>query len=271
MTTNPHPADLVVARLARVRDADLASETGAPAANALFERIVNASEAAPIEPSRRRVARLAVAAALVLALTAVIPALGVAERVTSFFAGWREPDAPVPTGSDVIIASGTAGAQWKIVATTSDRGLCLGLLGKHSSEGWIGTAGCGPTDVRGDPWADDPRHWIEAFGSGGNLAGVSRVFASGRVAEDVADLDLLLTDGSTIRATIVEGPDELGVPIDYYWAAWPCGLSSCNDAAGPFVNMAIARDAQGRVLERRRPVWNGNPTGDPNGPAPPFD
>jgi hypothetical protein len=33
--------------------------------------------------------------------------------------------------------------------------------------------------------------------------------------------------------------------------------------------MALARDAAGRVLERRVPAWNGNPTGDPEGAPPP--
>ncbi len=33
--------------------------------------------------------------------------------------------------------------------------------------------------------------------------------------------------------------------------------------------MGIARDSAGGVLERRVPIWNGNPTGDPEGPRPP--
>ena len=35
------------------------------------------------------------------------------------------------------------------------------------------------------------------------------------------------------------------------------------------VEMAVARDSEGRVLGRRVPAWNGNPTGDPDGQQPP--
>lgn len=272
MSTHVHPADLVVARLAHVRDADLASERGSEAADALFERIVTATQAAPSVRSRRAITRLALATALVAALLSAIPALGVVERVSSFFAGWHDPDAPVPTASDVVLASGTAGVEWRIVATTSDRGLCLGFLDRHPSEGWMGSAACGPTDVRGDPWNDDAGHWIEAFGAGGGGAGgLNREFVWGRLARGVASLQFLMTDGSVVRAKIVEGPARLRAPIDYYWASWRCDSSTCTDEAGPFVSMAIARDEDGRVLERRRPVWNGNPTGDPDGPAPPLE
>jgi hypothetical protein len=274
VTADGHELDLLVARLAPVGDEELAVETGSPAARALFEQIVSAPDT-PLEPrrfvkGRRSVALVAFAAALALGLAVSIPALGIDRDVRSLF-GWSDLDAPVRTAPDFVVASGAVDAEWKIIATKSDQGLCLGFMSLHQVEGWIGGPICGPTDVRGDPWADDPRHWIEAFGVGGGAAGLNRTFARGRVAEDVTSLDLLLTDGRTVRAKIVEGPEGLGAPIDYYWAAWPCGSANCLDATGPLVRMAIARDEAGRVLERRRPVWNGNPTGDPNGPAPPLD
>jgi hypothetical protein len=276
MRADAHELDLLVARLARVDDRRLGkeSESGSEAATALFEQIVSVPVAAPRTTprggSRRPAALVAFAAALALALTVSLPALGIGQKVVSFFAGWHDPDAPVPTASDVVIASGEAGVRWKIVATSSARGLCLGFLSQHPVEGWGGSGGCGPTDVRGDPWAPDARHWIESFGVGGGAGGLNRTFAWGRLAEDVRSLELELTDGTTVRANIVEGPESLEAPIDYYWAAWPCGSPGCLEEIGTEVEMAIARDDEGRVLERRLPAWNGNPTGDPDGPPPPL-
>lgn len=225
------------------------------------------SEARDAHPTnaRRRFRLIAVAVALALSVLVSSVALGVAQDVAGYFAGWREPDAPVPTAPDVVIASGVAGAPWTIVATTSDRGVCLGLF----VEGGGGFAGCGPSDVRGDPGAVDPSHWIGAFGVGAGDGLLNRTFAFGRLAKEVASVELLLTDGQSIEAHVVKRPEGLDAPLNFYWAAWPCGSSRCVDAVGPLVKMAIARDSAGRVLERRVPVWNGNPTGDPNGPPRP--
>ena len=263
------PSDALVARLARIGDEELAGETGSPGAQALLEQIVSVPMAAR-ERERRRPIVVAFAAALVLGLAVSVPALGIGQEVVSFFAGWRDPGSPVPTASDVVIASGEAGVPWKIVATTSDQGLCLGFLSLHPTEGWMGGAGCGPTDVRGDPWAANARHSIEAFGDGsGGSEGLNRHFVSGRLADDVSAIDFLLTDGTTVAAHIVKGPETLGAPLDYYWASWPCALG-CMDDSGPFLEMAVARGGDGQVLERRVPIWNGNPTGDPDGPPPPL-
>src|ERR671922_280772 len=96
------------------------------------------------------------------------------------------------------------------------------------------------------------------------------------LAEDVASVELVLNDGRTVRAHVVERPG--GLPLDVYWAAWPCPLRpapgtyqpcSEEDDVSSDVKIAIARDASGGVLERRVPAWNGNPTGDPDGPPPP--
>lgn len=229
------------------------------------EHLICEARGATLTDKRRRFRLLAVAAAFVLAVVLSTAALGVVQEVASFFGGWRdEPDypAPVPTAPDVVIASGVAGAPWTIVATTSDQGVCLGLF----VEGGGGAAGCGPSDVRGDPGAIDPRHWIGAFGVGAGDGLLNRTFAFGRLAKDVASVELHLTDGQRIRAHVVSRPEGLDAPLNFYWAAWPCGFSRCLDAIGPLVKMAVARDSAGRVLERRMPSWNGNPTGDPKGP-----
>jgi hypothetical protein len=236
----------------------------------LKEHLLSEARAFRATKTRRRSRLIMVAATLVFAVVLSTAALGVVRDVASFFAGWRdEPDypAPVPSAPDVVIASGEAGVPWRIVTTTSDQGLCLALVTPSDDSGM---GGCGPTDVRGDPWAvGTPRHWIGAFGVGGGNATLNRNFAYGPLANEVAAVELILTNGETVHAHVVERPEGLNAPLNFYWATWPCGSSPCLDAAGPEIQMAIARDSEGRVLERRVPVWNGNPTGDPNGPPPP--
>jgi hypothetical protein len=242
---------------------------------------------------RRRL--IALAAALVSAVVLSTAAFGVGQDIVSWLAGAKDVDAPVPTASDVVVASGEAGVPWRIVATASDQGLCLFLVIEVSGERG-GSGGCGYRDIRGDlppdlrgdpaskclatpttvvPCGSLPRHWMSAPGSGWDMqGGLERTFARGLLAEGVASVELVLTDGKTVRAHVVERPD--GLPLNFYWAAFPCplrpyreGLQECAGEGGPAIKMTIARDADGQVLERRVPVWNGNPTGDPNGPAPP--
>jgi hypothetical protein len=74
-----------------------------------------------------------------------------------------------------------------------------------------------------------------------------------------------------VRAHVVEQPE--GLPLNFYWAAWPWplqpggeDLQECAEDVGPEVKIAIARDAEGRVLERRMPAWNGNRRETPTGP-----
>jgi hypothetical protein len=281
--------DALVADLASVRDGVLLGEVRSPHAATLLATIVktpvDAWDLADTQPAlaidtssrrdrrgragRRRVRLIALAAAFALAVVLSTAAFGVVRGVASFFAGWHDPEAPMPTAPDVVIASGEAGAQWRIVATTSDRGLCLALVIPREDSG---AGDCGPTDVRGDPWAgDSAHHWIGAFGVGGGNAVLNRTFALGPLAEGVASVELVLTDGETVRAHVVKRPEGLDAPLNFYWTTWPCGSTNrrCGDAAGPEVRMAVARDEAGRVLERRAPTWNGNPTGDPDGPLPP--
>jgi hypothetical protein len=245
-----------------------------------------------------RVRLVALAAAVAVAALLSIPAFGVGPKIVSLFAGGHDPDAPAPTASDVVIASGEAGVAWRILATTSDQGLCLDLFHRAGGDrfggacgGYVDVRGDLPLDVRGDPASKClatpttvvpcgslPRHWIGPVGAEGGTVGLDHHFAFGPLAEEVASVELMLTDGQTLHARVVEQPGRL--PLNVFWAAWPCrarpvlegpyadeGLEYC--VAGPLVKIAIARDAAGRVLERRVPAWNGNPTGDPEGPTPP--
>lgn len=306
MSKKANRLDALIAELAPVRDDELVGEVRSSRAAALLLTIIES----PVDArdrdrsGRGRVRVIAAAAALTLAAVLSIPAFGVGQEIVSLFAGWRDPDAPVPTASDVLIASGEAGVPWKIVATRSDQGLCLGLFSRAGGDSF-GSAGCAYLDIRGDfppeirgdpgsrcigppttlapggtlvPCGSLPRHWID-LGGGGNSVGFDHKFAFGPLATEVASVDLVLTDGGTVRAHVVEQPE--GLPLNFYWAAWPCpvrpvltgpyageGLQECAEDR-PDVKMAVARDAAGRVLERRVPGWNGNPTGDPDGPPPP--
>jgi hypothetical protein len=271
----------------------LPPEPGLPATELVRRKDHLISEARGTVANRaggRRIGWVAVVA-VVAAVILSTAALGVARDVASFFAGWHDPDAPVPTASDVVIASGVAGVPWRILATTSNQGLCLGLWFEHPAEGWIGAAGCGYRDIRGDlppevrgdpatkcaatpatrlvPCGSLPLHWIGPFGVGGGSSVLTKTFAYGPLAAEVTSVELLLTDGQTVQAHVVEEPEGLDAPLNFYWATWSCSSSACVDGAGPEIKIAIARDAAGRVLERRVPIWNGNPTGDPNGPPRP--
>ncbi len=246
--------------------------------------------------SRRRLTALA--AALALAGILSIPALGVVGTVKSWLAGGHGPDFPVPTAPDVVIASGKTGVAWRLIATPSNQGLCLFLV-SHVNGQVAGGGGCGYVDIRGDlppdvrgdpaqkciatptalaPCGSLPRHWVDVGRGGSSAAGFTESLVFGLLAQQVASIELVLTSGETVRGHVVRRPEALGAPLNVYWAAWPCGsvqpagggLQECREGAGPEVRMAIARDSAGRVLERRAPSWNGNPSGDPTGPPPPV-
>ena len=245
----------------------------------------------------RRPALVGLACALALAVVLSTAALGVVGDVRSWIAGFQDPDSPVATRADVVIAAGVTGVAWKLVATPSDQGLCLFMV-THVDGETQGSGSCGYVDIRGDlppdvrgdpsstcltaptrvaPCGSLPHHWIDA-GGGGSSAGFTQRIVFGLVAKQVASVELVLSDGDTLRAHVIEPPKGFDAPLKVYWAEWPCplqaideNLQECAEDGGPEVKMAIARDSAGRILERRVPAWNGNPTGDPPGPHPPWD
>ena len=154
------------------------------------------------------------------------------QDIVSWLAGSNDVDGPVPTASDVVVATGEAGVPWRIVATPSDQGLCLFTVIAVSGEKG-GSGNCGYTDIRGDlprdlrgdpsakclatpttvvPCGSLPRHWMSAPGGGGLQAGLERKFTYGLLAEEVASVELVLTDGESVRAHVLERPD--GLPFD---------------------------------------------------------
>jgi len=293
----------LIAGLAQVRDEDLVAAVRSPDAAALFSAVVESPVAARgeerVRPRRRGV--LALAAAAVVAAVLSLPAFGVGEGIVSIFGAWRsEPDfpAPVPSASDLVIASGEHGLPWKLVANRSDQGLCVGLVYGSGAREEVGQAGCGYIDLRGDldpeirgdpstkclvsptevvPCGSLPRRWIDFpyatdpnphfTGAGREL---TRIIVYGIAAADVHAVDLALTNGKTVGAHVVEAPEGLGAALNFYWVALPLddGYRRSFELI-QLLEMVVARDADGRVLERRLPAWNGNPTGDPNGPPPP--
>ena len=274
---NPDRIDGLVAGLAFIRDDALLVEARSPRASRLLETIL---EQPPQRPaSGRRRALVVGLAAVSLAAALAVGALGGAGRIRSWLSGGHGPDFPVPTATDVVIASGVAGTPWSIVATPSDQGLCLFLVTKEhgaragaGSCGYLDIRGELPRDIRGDPSSrclatpttvvpcgSLPRHWIDAVsGSDTPDPHLTRTIAFDPVARGVARVDLVLDDGRVEGARLLQPPH---LPLGFYWTELPLR---------EVVTMAIARDARGDVLERRVPPWNGNPTGDPEGSrAPP--
>src|SRR5438132_12520473 len=112
-------------------------------------------------------------------------ALGVVGHVKSWISGWHDPDVPVPTRPDVVLASGVDGVPWKLIATPTDQGLCLFLVRRAHET--LGSGGCGYLDIRGDfppdlrgdpsekciatpttlaPCGSLPKHWLDISGTG---------------------------------------------------------------------------------------------------------
>jgi hypothetical protein len=260
-------------------------------------------------PSRRGRLRSRRSRAIVLfaALAIVgiaVPAFGVAGkgwfRLGGEVAGVRGSADPKLTAPPVVVASGEPGQPWSIVAARSNQGLCLNVdvgdeqfssdkhrLGQCSYSDIRGEL---PPDVRGDPSATCigltrlvrcgslPKYWLQLQGAGIFVEEARRSILVGAAAVDVSSVEIALENGETLDAEVVERPLGPDVPLNVYWAELGAehGLRFIRGANGRLmpcvdnvVEMAVARDSEGRVLGRRVPAWNGNPTGDPDGQQPP--
>jgi hypothetical protein len=180
-------------------------------------------------------------ALVVLALGITIP-VGVAQEWT--FPFFPRPDdvigEPISAGPRVLLAEGEiAGRRWTYTAQITDHGVCVDIAFAQSSGG-----GCG-FGVRGEPrTAQGPwpaQHWV---GSSTTFdAQADAVFAAGPVAKDVETVEIVLSNGRTVRADITEGPEELGAPLYFYLAILP---------PAPTIEAVVVKDASGNVLERAR-------------------
>lgn len=276
MTDHGDPIEELLRRTARVRDEDLVGLAAAPAAEALFHGVVSTPYAgadARVRRSgpeggrrpgrgRRRIPRVVLAAALVLAVGLSGPAFGIDRYIESWISTWRDPDPPVPASPDVIIATGVAGVRWTIVATETDRGLCLFLRYRYEGDD-IGTGGCGlGTDIHGYPSASplgygadgDRLHWVGGSNGGGFSAGLTRRVVDGVAAEGVASVELVLADGRRVEANLVERPEGIDLPLNVWWAVLPPEVAGVDlGAPGDLipVHAFIARDRTGAILEQR--------------------
>jgi hypothetical protein len=146
-----------------------------------------------------------------------------------------------------------------------------------------------PPDVRGDssapcigssalvPCGSRPRYWVAMRGSVFVPEARRSIFV-GTAAGQVASVELILANGKTLRAEVVERPLGADVLLNVYWAklgpeqgleAWRNAEGELMPCIGNLVEEVVARDSEGNVLGRRVPAWNANPTGDPDGPRPP--
>ncbi len=253
--------------------------------------------------SRRRGLIVGFAALVVVGI--VVPAVGLA---TGWFrsaeiAGISGSAPPELTSPPLVVASGEPEEAWKIVVARSKQGLCLNAdVGdeQFSAHGSPQLGDCGysdiqgdlPPDVRGNPSAPCigptqlvpcgslPKYSVAIRGMT-LIPGTRKVLFFGAAAAGVASVDLLLIDGATRHANVVERPLGPDVPLNVYWAKLGRGdglrfTSSRNPEGDPMpcnadflVDEVIARDAAGKVLGGRVDQWNANPTGNPFGPHKP--
>jgi hypothetical protein len=253
---------------------------------------------------RRRLALALVAAVAIIGVA--FPAFGVVGDgwigVGGEVAGVIGAADPKLTGPPVVVASGEPEEPWTIVIARSNQGVCLNVdIGdeQFSSErhrlghcGYSDIRGDLPPDVRGDPWATCfgltelvpcgslPKYSIQYGRSETYVPEIRRRIFVGAAAADVASVELVLANGGTLDAEVVERPLGPDVPLNVYWAElgpdqglrlhqWRNANGQRMPCLDVLVETVVARDSGGRVLGRRIPAWNGNPSGDPAGPPGP--
>lgn len=192
---------------------------------------------------RPRRTRLVLAVAIFVLLAAVGTAVGVGVNLLTQqerFDEQREriPGEPKRIGTLVEITSGPG---WSLVAWRSNSGICLDFVVPMSSSG-----GCG-FGVRGEPRdtahasAPPPTHWIS--GGTSSQPGAATVI-DGVVAEEVARVEVVLSNGRVLHLPVIEAPAELQANVDFFLVQVP------KDKGG-LVRSFIAYSEEGQVLERR--------------------
>lgn len=284
--------------------ADRAEHDAVDAARRSLQAAIRAEQGGrPAKGGRRRL----IALFAMLAIMGIsVPAFGVAE---GWFGGPAEIEgvrgsaAPQLTSSPIVVASGAPDEGWTIVIARSNQGLCLNVdVGEEQFDsgnyrlgdcGYSDIRGDLPPDVRGDPSApcigppssrslvpcgSRPKYWVAMRGSS-FAPEARRVIFVGPAAAEVASVELLLANGETLRAEVVQRPLGPDVPLNVYWAELgrEHGLELWRNVEGELmpcadnslVEKVVARDSEGNLLGGRVPAWNGNPSGDPDGPRPP--
>ena len=185
--------------------------------------------------------RLLVPALAVVATALVaIPALALSRDWWFLGTGTPQPASQVA----VLEAGRAAGIDWTLTSYLSkDKGVCVALtldVGQRDT----GSLDCG-ADVRGEPTggssAGRARHWVGSVYYSLGLYDFPD-FVYGLAAEGVDRVDVVLSDGQTLRTPTLDGPTSLPVAIDFYAVPLPAGGS---------VKSVIARDRSGTALETR--------------------
>jgi hypothetical protein len=180
-----------------------------------------------LEP--RRIA-LTLAIFGVLATLAVVPALAVSK-------GWwflTYDGAVEPSGPVVVAINPQADDPWTLVAflTNSLNGsteLCYSWTPSNEGVGG-GAMGCGPSAAAlGEPNLPDL----------GATFGTTSGVAYGPATLDVATVEAVLGDGSTVQARVVTAPKALGAPLRFYIVRFPANAE---------LTRIIGRDSEGRVI-----------------------
>jgi hypothetical protein len=203
-------------------------------------------------PLRRR---LALAAALVFALTGVGTAFAVGARLgdrdlDAFF--WffdkegNDPSIPRLIGDRAVV---TRGEDWAFVAWRSTRGLCTSLVFSENEGG----TGCGlPVVGAGET------HGREHLIAGSLYRGRpdDDLWFDGVVAANVSRVEVELTDGRRLQAPVYDAPAALGLDLKFF-----LGRTRPPEYGAPKVGIPdlglrafSAYDARGRLLERFGPA-----------------
>lgn len=284
--------------------ADRSEHEAIDGARRTLRAAIAAEQDGPRGTSRRQ-GLIALFAALALVGIAV-PAFGV---VSGWFSGGAEIEGvrgsapPRLTSAPVVVASGEPQEAWTIRIARSTQGLCLNVdVGDEQFDarnyalgdcGYSDIRGELPRDVRGDPLApcigeassgklvpcgSRLKYWVDAGRSSGFVEETRRTIFVGTAAAKVASVELVLTNGAILSAELVERPLGRDVPLNVYWAElgpkeglelWQNAEGELMPCAENLVEEVVARDSEANVLGSRVPAWNGNPTGDPDGPRPP--
>ena len=200
-------------------------------------------------PLRRR---LAVAAALVLAVTGVGTAFAVGTRpdLDAFFKFFDEdandPSIPRLIGDRAVI---TRGEEWAFVAWKSTRGLCTSLVLPEDE----GATSCGMPVVGAPRETPGREHLIV----GGLYHGGpdDDLWINGVAAANASGVEVELTDDRRLQAPVYQAPTSLGLDLKFFLVrtrppeGWPPKVGTPEIPVRAF----SAYDARGRLLERFGP------------------
>jgi hypothetical protein len=204
-------------------------------------------------PLRRR---LALAAALVLALTGVGTAFAVGARLGdadlgAFFKFFdketNHPSIPHLIGERAVI---TRGEDWAFVAWRSTRGLCTSLVFPENEGG----TSCGIPVVGAPREAHGPEHLI--IGGSTQRRPDDDLWIEGVAAANVSRVEVELTDGRRLQAPVYDAPAALGLDLKFFLVRTrppKYGAPKVGIPEVPFRAFS-AYDPRGRLLERFGPA-----------------